>query len=79
MSEGVTAYEKKINRGLSEQESKVLDHLIAAVEEFQKLPPQHPDEAEDFKSGIHLCQYVMMARAARTHFPGGWPIVVEIR
>ena len=41
--------------------------------EFCKLEIQHPDEVNDFKNGIHKCQYVLGMRFAREYKPNIFP------
>ena len=55
------------------QEKKVLDLLVDAWNEFIKLNEEHPDEQEDFKDGIHKCQYIIAMRIAREHEPKIFP------
>lgn len=60
--------------GLTDQEGKVMDALIAAWNEFVKLEQQHPNELTDFSDGIHRCQDLLAIRIARREYPEGWPI-----
>lgn len=39
--------------GLSPEEGAVMDHLVAAVEAYGKLPPAHPAEPHEFVDAIH--------------------------
>lgn len=43
--------------------------LTECWNEFCKLEGQHPDETNDFKDGIHKCQYVLGMRFARKYRP----------
>ncbi len=52
-----------------EQEEKVLSMLVDCWNEFCKLKIQHPDELNDFKDGIHKCQYVLGMRFTREYKP----------
>jgi hypothetical protein len=56
-----------------EQEEKVLYMLANCFNEFCKLETQHPDEMNDFKDGIHKCQYVLAMRFAREYKPELFP------
>jgi hypothetical protein len=50
---------------MTEKEKNVMDNLIDAWNNFLELESMHPDEKNDFKDGIHKCQYVLMARDYR--------------
>lgn len=60
--------------GLTEDEGRVMDALILAVQGFAKLDRQHPDEVRDFGDGIHRCQDQLALRVCRRAFPRGWPV-----
>lgn len=60
--------------GLTEDEGRVMDALCDAVNVYQTLPVQHPDEPVDFVDAIHRCQDQLAVRIARRHYPEGWPI-----
>lgn len=47
----------------------ISDLLVRVWNTFLELDPQHPDELNDFKNGIHQLQYVLMARGARRSNP----------
>jgi len=47
---------------MTEQEQKVIDKLIEAWNEFMKLPPVHPDDANDFRYHLHSLQRVIFSR-----------------
>ena len=51
------------------EEEKVLNMLADCWNEFCKLETQHPDELNDFRDGIHKCQYVLAMRFAREYKP----------
>ena len=55
-------------------EEKVMKHLVNAINEFNKLESQHPNEKYDFIDGIHKCQYVLAMRYAREYKPDLFPI-----
>lgn len=71
----MTALSVEITRddGLTDDEGKVHDALIEAVNIFARLPRQHPDEMRDFVDGIHKCQDQLAVRIVRRHYPKGWP------
>lgn len=69
-----TALEIKRLDGLTDEEGKVADALIDAVQAYWKLPVQHPDETRDFVEAIHRCQDQLAIRIARRHYPIGWPV-----
>ena len=58
--------------GLTEEEGEVMDALVGAVESFDELPSQHPDEQRDFYDAIHRCQDLLAVRAMRRLYPRGW-------
>jgi hypothetical protein len=60
--------------GLTDEEGAVADALVAAVQAYDKLPVQHPDETRDFVDAIHRCQDQLAMRIARRHYPQGWPV-----
>ena len=62
------------NDGLTEQEGKVMDALVTAWNEFQKLRVQHPSDIPDFVNAIHTCQQILGMRILQREHPEGWPI-----
>jgi hypothetical protein len=50
-----------------EKEKEILKLLGEVWNQFLNLQSQHPDELEDFKEGIHKCQYVIGMRFAREY------------
>ena len=53
---------------LEAQELEVLNKLAIAFNEFSKLEEYHSSDREEFMSGIHRCQNIVMARiAVRAH------------
>ena len=63
----------KRNDGLTSDEGKVMDDLVAAWNEFKKLNTTHPSEEHDFNDGIHRCQQVLMNRVLRRDYPNCYP------
>ena len=63
--------------GLTVKEQKALDGLRDAVEAFNKLDMQHPDERRDFIDGVHKCQDALLTRVVRRSYPKGWPTYAE--
>jgi len=59
--------------GLTEDEGKVMDALVVAVNAWRTLPTTHPSEESDFINGIHTCQYLLGMRILRRDYPSGWP------
>jgi len=62
------------NDGLTEQEGKVMDSLIDAWNEFNKLSVEHPSDNLDFANAIHQCQQIMGMRILRREHPKGWAV-----
>lgn len=60
--------------GLTDREGSIHDALRKAVDDFDMLDRQHPDELRDFVDGIHRCQQLLALRVCRRAFPDGWPI-----
>ena len=58
--------------GLTDVEGEVMDSLVEAVESFNELEKQHPDEEADFFAGIHRLQDLLAVRAMRRLYPEGW-------
>ena len=58
--------------GLTEEEGEVMDALKDAVEAFDQLDKQHPDEEFDFYAAIHRLQDLLAVRVLRRQFPKGW-------
>lgn len=55
-------------------EEDVLHHLVEAWNLFLKLERQHPNEANEFATGIHTCQGLIGMRFARELRPDLFPI-----
>lgn len=56
--------------GLLSEEEDVMNALVLAVEHYQKLPIQHPDEPRDFANAIHQCQQLLALRVVRREHDG---------
>lgn len=69
-SEGIEARKD----GLTEQEGKVMDALIAAWNEFLRLDITHPSDMPDFTNGIHQCQQILGMRVLQRNYPEGYPV-----
>ena len=59
--------------GLDEAETICMDYLIAALNVWNRIERQHPDEVRDFVDAIHKIQGLLTTRIARRMFPVGWP------
>lgn len=59
--------------GLTEHEGAVMDALMDAVDAYNELPVQHPDEEREFIAAVHAAQNVLAVRLARRTHPKGWP------
>ena len=59
--------------GLNEDEGEIMDLLIKAWNKYIKLEVQHPNETNDFATGIHICQHLLGVRILRRDYPIGWP------
>lgn len=59
--------------GLTQEEGKVMDALVEAVDAFNKLEATHPCDKEEFGSGIHQCQKTLTMRILRRDYPEGYP------
>lgn len=55
---------------LTERELKVIDMLAQAAMEFSSLPVCHQSDEREFESAVHVCQNIIMARAAVRTIPG---------
>lgn len=60
------------NDGLTDEEGVVMDHIVGAVNQFVRLPVQHPDDTADFVVATHRLQDLLAVRIARRHYPQGW-------
>ena len=58
--------------GLSDEEGELMDHLCDAVDAFEALERQHPQEADEFYASIHRLQDLLSVRAMRRLYPKGW-------
>lgn len=58
---------------IPEQEQKVMDALVLAVQEFNKLPVTHPSHNQDFVNGIHACQNVLIHKIVQRDYPTKFP------
>jgi hypothetical protein len=58
--------------GLTDHEGAVMDFLSGAVDVFEDLEVQHPQERDEFYAGIHRLQDLMACRAMRRLYPKGW-------
>ena len=52
-------------KAFTEQEQKVMNKILDAHNEFQKLIPSHNSEMQDWVFGIHQCQGILLQRVAR--------------
>ena len=64
--------------GLTEAESVVMDHLVDAVEAFNALEVQHPQEKAEFFDAIHRCQGLLAVRVCRRVYSEGWPTHADV-
>lgn len=46
-------------------ERRCMDHIVAAWNEFLRLPRDHPEEVDEFRASIHRLQGIMGSRIAR--------------
>jgi hypothetical protein len=58
--------------GLTDEEGELMDCLCDAVDAFEALERQHPQEADEFYAAIHRLQDLLSVRAMRRIFPNGW-------
>lgn len=70
---GISMKDNLREDGLTYEEGKVMDALVAAWNTFVGLERQHPSELKDFNDGIHKCQDLLAVRIARREYPEGWP------
>lgn len=49
-----------------------MDALCAAVDAFELLEAQHPDEEAEFFAAIHRLQDLLAVRVCRRIYPKGW-------
>lgn len=64
--------EKKLNGGMTQEEREIADHIVEAVNKFEKLKRTHPDEWNDFVNAIHQVQSVLGMRVLRRDYPDYW-------
>lgn len=69
--------EEIMTTGFTQQEQKVMDHLVAAWNCFVELPVQHPSDNAEFRQQLHLLQYLMAARIVRRNFTGWFSMPEE--
>lgn len=50
-----------------------MDYLCEAVDAFDELAPQHPDEQNEFYEAVHRIQDLLAVRVLRRLYPHGWP------
>ena len=62
----------RITNGCTEKESIIMDHIVAAWNEFNKLESTHPDELYEFADGAHKLQSILGLRILRRDYPKGW-------
>lgn len=60
--------------GLTDDEGRVHDAACEVVNEFAKLPVQHPDDMRAIVDAVHVVQQILCMRIAQRHYPKGWPI-----
>jgi len=58
--------------GLTEEESRAMDGLIAAAEHFAGLEQTHPSDLDEFIDAIHRAQAILALRVVRRDHPEGW-------
>ncbi|HXI36236.1 MAG TPA: hypothetical protein VNH80_04930 [Burkholderiales bacterium] len=68
-----TAIAEPRHDGLTFEEGNVMDALTSAVEYFDKLDEQHPNDTHEFYTAIHVAQDLLAVRIARRLYPEGWP------
>jgi hypothetical protein len=51
-----------VNQPITGEESAIMSALCEAWNMFEEQDAQHPDNIEDFRRGIHLCQSVIATR-----------------
>jgi len=50
---------------ITQDEHKVINHLVDAWNAFLKLPVDHPDSVPDFRHAIHAAQREILSRVGR--------------
>jgi hypothetical protein len=63
--------------GLTDKEQVIMDHLVAAFNEFSLCEKQHPDEYREFTDSIHRLQDILAVRVIRRVYPEGWPTYIK--
>lgn len=58
--------------GLSEEELKISEHIVAAWNGFIKLKQTHPNDSMEFHQGIHILQKTLGMRVLRRDYPDFW-------
>jgi len=54
-------------------EKEIMDSLVNATNLFRKLQLTHPSHEEEFISGIHTCQNVIIHRIVQRDYPKEFP------
>ncbi|MGG4105232.1 hypothetical protein AAXB25_15045 [Paenibacillus lautus] len=58
--------------GLTKDEQKIAEHIVRALNGFNKLEQTHPDDKEIFTEAIHRLQTVLGLRILRRDYPEFW-------
>jgi hypothetical protein len=58
--------------GLTDDEGAVMDALCEAVDAFEALEREHPQEEDEFYAAIHRLQDLLGVRVLRRLYPKGW-------
>jgi len=65
---------EKLKSPYIDTEKEIQEALCKAWNLFVKLDRYHPDEIDDFRKGIHECQYCLAMRTVRRDYPHEYPI-----
>ena len=58
--------------GMTHDEQRCMNHLIEAINIFNRLPNKHPDEQEEFRHAMHRIQDLIAYRIVKRNFSEYW-------
>lgn len=60
--------------GFTEKEMDCHDSLMKMMDQFIKLPREHPTELHELQVAVHIIQGLLSTRIVRRHYPEYWPV-----
>lgn len=58
--------------GLTKQEEEIAEDILKVHHRYLGLPKQHPSDIDEWITGIHILQGLLMQRIARRLYPQYW-------